>query len=211
MMSADLTDADLRGACLVGACLDSATLTGARVHGVIGTGQPIGEMRADWVDCSANASGAERVAGVTAVTSLLSGRAPQKAPTGQRFFGQGDVLRNASLEFGSGASVLIESLFEQCTVVVGEGTELVIGKAGTLSRCQIAGPAKLTIHGKFVERESPGIAGVKELIVTSSGSLVGGVEQPPEHTRFAFEPGCMLRTRIRHANGQQASKGGRHR
>jgi uncharacterized protein YjbI with pentapeptide repeats len=211
MTNVDLTDADVRGACLVGACLDSATLTGARVHGIVGTGQPIGELRAEWVDASVDASGAERIVGATAVMSLLSGCTPQQAPTGQRFFGPGDVLRNASLEFGAGASVHIESLFEQCTVVVGEGTELVIGKAGTLSRCQIVGPGKLTVHGKFVERESPGVAGVKELIVTSSGSLVGAVEQPPEHTRFAFEPGCMLRTKIRHANGQQASKGGRHR
>jgi hypothetical protein len=208
MTNADLTDADLRGACLVGASLDGVTLTGARVHGVVGTGQAIADLRADWVDASPDASGADKVSGADALMSLLSGRAPQKASSGQRFFGPGDVLRNANLEFGSGAAVHIESLFEQCTVAIGEGTELVIGKDGTLSGCQITGPGKITVHGKFVERESPGIVGARELIVTSSGSLTGAVEQPPERTRFAFEPGCMLRTKIRNARGQKANNGG---
>jgi uncharacterized protein YjbI with pentapeptide repeats len=203
MTNADLTDADLRGACLVGASLDGATLTGARVHGVVGTGQPIADLRADWIDPSADASGAERLVGAAAAMSLLSGRAPQQAPANQRFFGPGDVLRNATLEFGPGASVRIESLFDQCTMAVAEGTEVVIGKDGTLSGCRITGPGRITVHGRFVERDSPGIVGVRELIVTASGSLVGAVEQPPEHTRFAFEPGCVLRTKIRQASGQQ--------
>ena len=69
-------------------------------------------------------------------------------------------------------------------------------RAGTLSGCQIRGAGKITIHGKFVERESPGITGATQLVVTSGGSLIGAVEQPPEHTRFAFEPGCMLRMKI---------------
>jgi uncharacterized protein YjbI with pentapeptide repeats len=210
LTNADLTDADLRGACLVGASLDGVTLTGARVHGIVGTGQPIAELRADWIDASADASGSEKVVGAAAAISLLSGRAPQQSSAAQRFFGPGDVLRNATLEFGAGASIQIESLFDQCTVAVAEGTELVIGKDGTLSGCRITGPGKITVHGKFVERESPGIVGAKELIVTASGSLIGAVEQPPEHTRFAFEPGCVLRTKIRHANGKAGDKGGRN-
>jgi uncharacterized protein YjbI with pentapeptide repeats len=200
LSGADLTEADLRGACLLGACLDGVTATGARVHGIVGTGQPIANLRADWVDAGADAP--ERIADAAAVMSRLSGRAAATT-TGQRFFGPGDVLRNANLEFGGGASVLIESVFEQCTIELGEGTELVIGKGGALSGCQIVGPGKLTIHGRFVERESPGIAGVTELVVSSSGSLVGAVEQPAGLTRFAFEPGCRLRTRIRHAKNDQ--------
>ena len=75
---------------------------------------------------------------------------------GKRYFGKGDVLRNAHLEFDSGASVEIESLFEQCTIALGKGTELVVGKSGVLSGCQFRGPGLITVHGKFVERESAG-------------------------------------------------------
>ena len=116
---------------------------------------------------------------------------------GKRYFGKGDVLRNAHLEFDSGASVEIESLFEQCTIALGKGTELVVGKSGVLQGCQISGSGLITIHGKFVEREAPGISGATQLLVSAGGSLIGAVEQPAEYTRFAFEPGCMLRMKIR--------------
>ena len=49
------------------------------------------------------------------------------------------MLRNANLEFDAGASVEIESLFEHCTIALGEGTELVVGKSGVLSGCQVKG------------------------------------------------------------------------
>jgi uncharacterized protein YjbI with pentapeptide repeats len=206
LSGADLTEADLRGACLVGATLDDATLTGARVHGVVGTGEPIADLHADWVDAGADA--VEKLTDAASVMAMLSGRAAA-APAGQRFFGPGDVLRNANLEFGSGGAVHIESLFEGCTIALGEGTQLVIGKSGALAGCQIVGPGRLTIHGRFVERESPGITGVTEVVVSASGSLVGAVEQPAQLTRFAFEPGCVLRTKIRHAkNGQSKVRAG---
>jgi uncharacterized protein YjbI with pentapeptide repeats len=210
MSGADATDADLRGACLLGTSLDGLTLTGARVHGVIPTGQAIRDLKADWVDTSADASGKEKVTGSEAVIALLWGPAMRQATSGQaqRFFGPGDVLRNASLEFGAGASVHIESRFEHCTIAVGEGTTLVIGKAGTLEGCQVKGPGKIAVHGRFVESESPGIVGAKELVVSASGSLMAAVEQPPEHTRFAFEPGCVLRTKIRQANVNNSRRAG---
>ena len=54
----------------------------------------------------------------------------------RRYFGTGDVLRNATLQFDQGARVEIDSLFENCVVELGEGTSLVVGKGGVL-----AGPA----------------------------------------------------------------------
>src|SRR6202041_1740859 len=138
-------DANLEEASLVGACLRDAKLDGVNVKNANLT--------------NADAPGLQ--AGGDA-----SGRV-------KRYFGKGDVLRNAALEFDAGASVEIESLFEQCSIALGEGTELVVGKAGLLSGCQIRGAGKLTIHGKFIERESPGITGVNQLVVTSGGSLVG--------------------------------------
>jgi hypothetical protein len=56
-----------------------------------------------------------------------------------------------------------------------------------------------------VEQESPGILGATQLVVSSQGSLVAAIEQHPEMTRFAFEPGCMLRVKIQQAKKDRAS------
>ena len=76
-----------------------------------------------------------------------------------RYFGQGDVLRNATLEFGEGIKVQIESRFEQCSIALGRGAELTVGKSGVLAQCRIEGAGDITLHGRFYERESPGIVG----------------------------------------------------
>ncbi|HSO31470.1 MAG TPA: hypothetical protein VLT33_03110, partial [Labilithrix sp.] len=124
----------------------------------------------------------------------------------RRYFGRGDVLRNASLQFDEGATVEIESLFEACTIALGRGTELVIGSDGVLTGCQITGAGNITINGKFFEKQDgkdgkrsgggASIAGAHQLVVTATGALVGAVQQPAELTRFAFEPGCQLRMKI---------------
>ena len=62
------------------------------------------------------------------------------------------------------------------------------------------------MNGKFFEDKSPGILGVRQLVVSSGGALVGMVEQPPEKTTFGFEPGCKLRMTIKDAKAQ--AKGG---
>ena len=111
------------------------------------------------------------------------------------------MLRNANLEFGEKAYVEIESRFEQCSIALGEGAELVVGQNGVLVDCQITGGGNITIHGQFFEGASPGIVGPKQLVVSQHGAVVGVVQQPPDSTHFAFEPGCKLRMRILHANG----------
>jgi hypothetical protein len=164
----------------------------------------------DAVDASADANGTSRLTEEDAA-AFLSGVALDRPPTNKRYFGKGDVLRNANLEFNSGVIVEIESLFEQCTISLGDGTELVVGKAGVLSGCQVKGAGKVTIHGKFIEREAPGISGVSQLVVTSGGSIFAAVEQPPEMTRFGFEPGCVLRMKIQQEKKERQTKGGRPR
>ncbi len=200
---ADLSDADLSTAKLDEADLSSADLTGANLEEA-----SLGRARLRDAHLD-NAS----LANAVLTDAEMSG--PARAATGRRFFGKGDVLRNANLEFDAGAAVEIESLFEQCTIALGEGTELVVGEAGVLNGCQIRGAGKITIHGKFVERESPGIVGPTQLVVSARGSLVGAVEQPTELTRFAFEPGCMLRMKIHQAKKdvptERGGKGGRQR
>jgi uncharacterized protein YjbI with pentapeptide repeats len=196
LSTAKLDDADLTGADLSGANLEEASLQRAKMRDAITVGANLK---------NANLTGAD-----------MPGLAGREGPgLNRRYFGKGDVLRNAHLEFDSGAFVEIESLFEQCTIALGDGTELVVGKAGTLSGCQLRGAGKITIHGKFVERESPGITGVTQLVVTNGGSILGTVEQPPELTRFAFEPGCMLRMKIQGAKkdrpAERGGKSGRQR
>ena len=65
-----------------------------------------------------------------------------------------------------------------------------------LADCNIAGGGSITVHGQFFERESPGIVGPRELVVSSKGALVASVQQSAELTRFAFERGSRLRVKI---------------
>jgi hypothetical protein len=54
----------------------------------------------------------------------------------------------------------------------------------------------VTVHGKFFERQSPGIVGPRQLAVSARGAVVAAIAQSPEATRFAFEMGCQLRVKI---------------
>jgi uncharacterized protein YjbI with pentapeptide repeats len=206
LAGADLTNADLRNATLTDSKLEGANLTGAKVFGLVAKGLQINGIKADWLDNSPNADGSVRVVAAQ-IAAVLTGAAPARPAdersANRRYFGRGDVLRNASLQFDEGATVEIESLFEACTIALGRGTELVIGADGVLTGCQITGAGNITINGKFFEKGDSkkngagvSIAGAHQLVVTSTGALVGAVQQPAELTRFAFEPGCQLRMKI---------------
>lgn len=204
LLRANLSGADLRRANVEGAKLDGATLTGAKVAGIAAQGAHPDKAIVEWLDVSPTDT-PKKVTGADAV-AVLSGRAPapSKAPpaardASRRYFGRGDVLRFAALEFESGVSVEIDSRFEQCTLALGEGTELVVGPEGVLAGCQVTGGGNITISGTFFEGKTPGIVAPKTLVVTSTGALVGAVEQSKERTQFAFEPGCRLRMKILNA------------
>jgi hypothetical protein len=106
------------------------------------------------------------------------------------------VLRNAQLEFGSGARVEVESRFEDCSLVIGEGAELVIGPDGVLSGCKVRGSGRVTVYGKILEREAPTVSGIRFITVNNGGIISGTVEQAPERTVFAFANGSKLRMKI---------------
>ena len=106
------------------------------------------------------------------------------------------MLRDAKLEFGPGSLIHIDSRFENCSIALGDGAELTIGKSGVLSACEIVGGGRITVHGRFFERATPGIAGARTVTVSSSGAVSSGLEQAEEATLFAFEPGCRLRVKI---------------
>jgi len=228
LTDADLEKADARHANLTGATLDGAHVNGLKVGGLSGTGKPMKNLRGEWIDVTIAGDGGTR-AGSSQIAGILAGETPTLvspsqlpllAPGGgplptKRYFGRGDTFRNASLEFGDGATVEIQSLFEQCSIALGDGVELVIGKSGILAGCQISGFGKIVINGHYYERSAPGIVGPREVIVTAGGTLVGAVEQAADDgTRFSFEPGSRLRMKISKAgthktvhSGQAAGQG----
>jgi uncharacterized protein YjbI with pentapeptide repeats len=191
---ADMSRADLRQATLCrvaieGARLDQVKLGNALLSDLSGTA-----IVSDWVDASPAGDGTERL-DVERALGLLAGR-KERVESSTRYFGKGDVLRDAILEFGDGSVIHVDSRFENCSISLGEGAELTIGEPGILKNCAIVGRGNIVVHGRFFERASPGIVGPRSLVVSTRGAVVGSVEQTHEATAFAFEPGCRLRVKI---------------
>lgn len=203
LTGANLSGADLRHATFTQAVFANTRLTGAKAAGLIGTGSSIGVVDVTWLDLSLAGDGSGRVENGVIPSILTAGALGTGAPAParpdearRRYFGRGDVLRNAVLQFDAGARVEIDSLFQNCTINLGDQTELVIGPAGVLADCEIAGAGCVTVHGKFFERQSPGIIGPRLLSVSAGGAVVSAVSKNPESTQFAFEMGCQLRVKI---------------
>jgi len=214
--SAVLGGADLSNAVMVHAELSHAYLGGAKLNGAKLTNADLSKANLEEADLrqaeltgadlkGANLNGAKTSNGLpgAAAARPTNGSAAANA----RYFGRGDVLKGATLRLEAGARVEVESLFEQCTIELGEGTELVVGSGGILSDCTVVGHGSIQIAGKFYERKSPGIVGPTQLVVSAGGCLVAEVEQAVEATRFAFEPGSNLRVKIR--NSRSKDKGGK--
>jgi uncharacterized protein YjbI with pentapeptide repeats len=198
LTSAKLGGADIRHATFARAQLANAHLTGAKVAGLVGTGLPLGTIDVTWLDLSPAGDGTQRIENGVIPSVLMVGAllTPAADDARRRYFGRGDVLRNATLQFDAGAKVEIDSLFQNCTINVGVDTDLVIGPSGVLADCEIVGAGCITVHGKFFERGSPGIVGARKLIVSARGAVVSAIAQSAEATGFAFESGCQLRVKI---------------
>lgn len=198
---ANLSGADLRDANLHNAKLNATVMTGAKLHGCELDVENLVEVIAEWVDFAANGNG-ERTPGDTLAEQYQAmksgaGQSSSGSQAGKRFFGQGDVLRNAALEFGDKSVVEIESRFENCSIALGTGAVLRLGKHGVMQGCQVVGFGEIDIHGEFKENEKgPGIVGPKRVTVRKDGIMSGSVQQPPTMTEFAFEHGCVLRLKI---------------
>ena len=198
---ADLTGADLRDSDLKSANLTGATMTGAKLFGVEADADQLTTIVAEWVDFSSTGNGEIRCPGA----SLASGYLQMKNGGGrgcrgflgsrQTFFGHGDVLRNATLEFGE-KSRWRSSRFENCEISLGAGAVLTLGNRVLLQGCQVVSFGEIVINGSSKNGKGAGIVGPKRLIVGKNGVLSGSVQQPPEQTEFGFEHGCQLRLRI---------------
>lgn len=202
---ANLTEADFRNAKLRGAKFTGTTMTGVKLYGCELDVERLVHVVAEWVDFSEFADGRAKCSGETfaeqyqQMKNAASARAASQSALepGKRFFGRGDVLRHAALEFGDKSQVEIESRFENCSISLGSGAVLKLGKHGVLQGCQIVGFGEIDIAGEFRENgQSPGIVGPKRMIVRMDGVVTGSVQQPPTMTEFAFENGCHLQLKI---------------
>jgi hypothetical protein len=213
LKNADLTEADIRHANLSGARLENVTFNGAKVAGLVGTGGPLGAVKAEWLDVSPKGDARARVTGAQ-IAALLSGLAaaeaePDRRSPLHRYFGRGDSLSNAKLSFGAKATVEVDSFFQNCTLNLGEDTELVVGKDGVLADCTIIGGGRITVHGQFFEGAAPGIIGPSDVVVSETGALVASVRQSPRGTRFSFTRGSRLRVKIATAQSEPGKVEGR--
>jgi len=200
LTEADARQADLRGADLSGSLLDGMKLFQATFESIAlspGT-------RVSFIDMGEQPGTIRRLEGRDAL-GLLSGLISGSL-AGVRYFGQGDLLRDARLDFGAGSRIHVDSRFENCVIFLGEGAELVIGEAGVLRNCQISGRGDITVHGCFFERESPGISGPRSLKVSAKGAVAAALEQQNEPTAFAFEAGCRLRVKITQTEDRVAAE-----
>ena len=195
----DLSGCDIRQAQWTGARLSGVSMTGAKLAGITGTGLPPEGLRAEWVDISPAGDGTGRIQNGL-IPGIVSGlgkeRGAEPRSPGRRYFGRGDAIKDARLSFGAGATVEIDSFFQNCVIEIGEDTDLVVGPEGLLADCTITGAGRITVHGQFFEGEAPGIVGPRHFEVSERGKVVARVEQSPDGTRFAFQRGCCLRLNV---------------
>jgi uncharacterized protein YjbI with pentapeptide repeats len=207
LANSTLNGVDLRNCRFLNTNLKRATLTGAKLFGIEVASDELGSVSADWVDFSVEGNDRLRVAGTELVDYYLrlkaglSAGAALNSVRSKRFFGQGDVLRGATLEFSEDCQVEIESYLENCTIHLGHGSTLTVGSKGVLEGCQIVGSGDIVIAGEFIEGGvSPGIVGARRLHVAQTGTVIAAVQQASTLTEFGFEHGCSLSLRIREAS-----------
>lgn len=206
LRNVDLSQADARHALFRDAELEGALLHDAHLAGADLSGIRTARVRAERIDVSDAGDGSALREGDHAI-AFLRGEEPSSAALATtRYFGKGDVLRDATLEFGKNSVIRIDSRFQNCSIRLSEGAELTIGEEGVLKDCSIVGAGKIIVHGRFFERTSPGIAGARSVVVSSRGGIVSGIEQAPGATVFAFEPGCRLRVKIHKIETPQAAE-----
>ena len=201
---ADLSDTDLSTAKLDEADLTSANLTDANLEEASLVGAQLRDAQLDGVNSRTP----------TSPTPTRRASQPAGGPGRlKRYFGKGDVLRNAHLEFDAGASVEIESLFEQCTIALGDGD----GARGRQGRRALRVPDQ----GRGQDHDPRQVRRAREPRhrrrhaahrQRRAGRSSARWSSRAEQTRFAFEPGCMLRMKIQQGKKDRAvSKGGRPR
>jgi hypothetical protein len=201
--NANLMNADLRFSDLKKAVLKGAKLTGAKFFGVEATAEQLQDISAEWIDFSAEGNGSVRLSHAQLLDHFrsakgglagLAGSAVEGAP--RRVFGKGDVIKNATLEFGELSVVEVDGRLEKCSIALGKGATLRLGGEGVMESCKIVGDGDIIILGTFSENGEAGIVGPRRFTVGKTGSVTATVQQPASLTQFVFEKGCHLRMKI---------------
>jgi hypothetical protein len=201
---ADLTECDVRNADLTKAILDGCVLNGARLGGIVASPSQFAGIVADWVDVSFDGADHHRIKGAelapyieAAAMGRVFGTPGGDTDTKRRYFGEGDVVGHAQFDFGEDSLVEVQSRFENCAINLQPGAKFILGEHGVLEGCRILGAGDILVRGRVTESGSePSIVGPRRLVVATGGSLVATIKQPPEQTRFGFEPGCHLHLKI---------------
>jgi uncharacterized protein YjbI with pentapeptide repeats len=204
LANSTLKGVDLRNCRFMNSNLEGATLSGAQLFGIQVSPRELGGVLADWVDFSVEGNGQLKIAGSALVDYYLRLKAglneisTLSLARPKRFFGEGDVLRGATLEFSHDCQVEIESYLENCQIHLSPGVTLTVGSNGVLEGCTIVGSGDIVIAGKFLEGSTcPGIVGPRRLQVGQTAAVVATVQQASTLTEFGFEHGCLLNLRIR--------------
>src|SRR5262249_18034454 len=148
---ANLTMADLRHCDLFGAELAGAILTGAKLFGIEAVADRLADAIVEWADFSPEGSGQLEVNGADLaeydrrVKDGFSGTSGTLLNQPKRYFGKGDVLRHATLEFSEKSEVEIQSYLEKCTIALAAGTKLTVGSNAVLVGCQIIGCGEIVV------------------------------------------------------------------
>jgi uncharacterized protein YjbI with pentapeptide repeats len=201
--NANFQGADLRFVELKKSSLKGAKLTGAKLFGIEVAADQLREISADWIDFSAEGNGSVRLSHAQLLEHFrsaksgiagLAGSVVDGAP--RRLFGKGDVIKNATLEFGEASIVEVDGRLEKCAITLRTGATLRLGPEGVMEACKIVGDGDIIVHGTFTENGEAGIVGPRRFTVGKTGAVTATVQQPPSMTQFVFEKGCYLRMKI---------------
>lgn len=192
---ADFTRADLRRVRFAGAVFGKTVIDSARVFGI-----EIGPLHADdfagqRCDLSREADGSRWVTLARFIKNPSGGEDAEEQRL-RRYVGPGDILRNAELNFESGAEVQVDGLLEHCELNMAEDASLIIGETGILENCRVVG-GRVRVNGCFLERTRVGLDGPVELVVSKEGAVATTLQQPASETHFGFAAGCRLRLLIK--------------
>lgn len=199
IINSNLEGCDLRFLNISKAIFEGVNTTGTSTFGISGEPSKVEGLTCEWCDQSEYGDQSRILKGNDAINSF-GGQQPQHQQRKQddqvRYFGHGDILKNATLHFDSLAKVEIDSMFENCKIHLADGARLTVGNRGFLNNCQIFGGGNVAVNGVLFEKDGPAVNEVRELKVGSQGTLVSTVKQHPDQTRFLFEKGSRLQLRV---------------
>lgn len=186
-----LDKADLRKTRCRDIKLQSASLHAARIAELdLGT-TLLGDFPDDQCDLSPSGDGSS-----FGTLQDLKRKARKSAPPeNERYFGAGDVLKNAELRYESGTEVRIDGQFDNCTLKLAAGATLHLSPSAILNNCRIVG-GTLRLEGTFLAPNQVGLECPQLLAVSKQGAVSTSLRQVPGGTIFDFARGCRLRLRL---------------